>query len=33
MTEIASIHKVNRSTIMEWKYKLNSYGPEGLKES
>lgn len=31
--KIASIYKVNKSTIMEWKHKFDKDGIEGLKES
>lgn len=31
--KIASIYKVNKSTIMEWKHKFDTDGIDGLKES
>jgi transposase-like protein len=31
--KIASIYKVNKSTIMEWKHKFDKDGIDGLKES
>lgn len=31
--KVASLYKVHHSTIMDWKYKWDTYGLEGLKES
>ncbi|WP_088088267.1 IS3 family transposase [Bacillus sp. OV166] len=33
INEVASIYKVNHSSILEWKHKFDKYGTDGLKES
>lgn len=32
MLEIASIHKINRSTLENWRYNFKKYGIDGLRE-